>query len=176
MAGIFAFTCNCCGNIHEGSPSFAYDAPYYYAQLSDEQKRTIAKIDSDRCTITHPEGTQHFIRCVLDIPIHGIEDPFTWGIWVSVSEKSFARYSGTCDETREGDGFFGWFANALPCYPSTLALPSNVNLQPGNQRPTVHLHQSHDHQLMRDQRDGISVALAQAIAETVSHPPKTANG
>ena len=37
MAGIFAFTCSYCGEVHEGSPSFAYRAPDPYLS-----KRAIA--------------------------------------------------------------------------------------------------------------------------------------
>lgn len=170
MAGIFAYTCSCCGEVHEGSPSFAYDAPWYYANLSDEDKRAMGDIGSDLCTIARPEGTEHFIRCVLEVPIHDVEDGFMWGIWVSVSEKSFRRYVDTVDDPQEGDGFFGWFANDLPCYASTLSLPSDVHVQLLGRRPVVRLHESHDHPLMRDQRDGISVARAQELAEALTHP------
>ncbi|HEY1092970.1 MAG TPA: hypothetical protein VGE47_17860, partial [Burkholderiaceae bacterium] len=33
MAAIFAFKCNCCGDLHEGSPSFGYRMPYQYVCL-----------------------------------------------------------------------------------------------------------------------------------------------
>ncbi|MFP5409514.1 MAG: DUF2199 domain-containing protein [Gammaproteobacteria bacterium] len=38
MGAIFAFKCSCCGELHEGSPSFAFNAPDQYASLSKEQK------------------------------------------------------------------------------------------------------------------------------------------
>jgi hypothetical protein len=76
---MFAFKCTCCGEIHEGSPSIGYRMPDQYACLSDEQREAMGTIDSDLCTITHAEGTDYFIRAVLEVPIHGVDDPFLWG-------------------------------------------------------------------------------------------------
>lgn len=170
MAGIFAYTCSCCDQVHEGSPSFGYKTPYYYASLSEEEQRTIARCSGDLCTIERPEGNEYFIRCVLEIPIHGVEEPFTWGVWASLSEKSFKRYEETYDDPQDGDVFFGWFANGLPFYPQTLSLPSDVVVRPGGKRPYIRLHGDRDHPLVHDQRDGISIARAQEIAEAVMHP------
>src|SRR6185312_1701491 len=124
MATIFAFRCSCCGEVHEGSPSIAFKASDPYASLSKEQKAQIGKIDSDFCTITHADRTDYFIRVVLEIPIHGVEEPFLWGIWVSLSEKSFLRYVETYDDPVAGDGFFGWVCNALKEYPWDESRPA----------------------------------------------------
>lgn len=171
MAAIFAFKCNRCGKLHEGSPSIAFDAPWHYATLSDEQKASMGRLGSDLCTITHDEGSDYFVRAVLEIPIHGVAEPFLWGVWVSLSEKSFERYVETYDAPVEGDGFFGWLCNRLPCYEDTLALPADVLVRTDGTRPTLRLHQSDtgNHQLVVDQRDGISVARAQSIAEQAVH-------
>lgn len=171
MTAIFTFTCSCCGKIHEGSPSYAFNAPDQYACLSDEQKTTMARIDTDLCTITHDEGTDYFIRTVMEVPIHDVAEPFTWGVWVSLSEKSFNRYVETYDAPLEGDGFFGWLCNTLPWYPPTRSLPTNVEVQPNGMRPLLFLqHESaHDHPLIIDQRHGISVAMAQEINEYLLH-------
>jgi hypothetical protein len=50
MAAIFAFKCNCCGDIHEGSPSFAFRAPDHYAELSAEQQAK-NKLSDDLCMV-----------------------------------------------------------------------------------------------------------------------------
>jgi hypothetical protein len=171
MPAIFAFKCSCCGDIHEGSPSIGYRMPDQYAYLSDEQKETMGKLSSDLCTITDEKGTDYFIRAVLEVPIHGVEEPFLWGIWVSLSEKSFNRYVETYDEPVAGDGFFGWVCNALPVYPFDEPRPADVFVQPGGQRPKVILQQSdvESDQLVIDQVNGISVVRAQEIAERVLH-------
>lgn len=35
MAGIFAFRCASCGELHEGSPSFAFAHPWHYGTLGN---------------------------------------------------------------------------------------------------------------------------------------------
>lgn len=171
MAAIFAFTCSCCGKIHEGSPSYGFKAPDHYACLSEEQKAKMGKISSDLCTITHDEGVDYFVRAVLEVPIHGVSEPFTWGLWVSLSEKSFARYVETYDNPVEGDGFFGWVCNRVPWYPSGETLATDVVVRVGGKRPLLFLHHggANDHPLIVDQRQGITIAKAQEIAEYLAH-------
>lgn len=173
MPAIFAFKCSCCGKVHEGSPSIAFDAPWHYAGLLDREKGSIAKLSSDFCQITNGDGADdYFIRTILEIPIDGVTEPFTWGVWVSLSAQSFARYRETYDSPAAGEGFFGWLCNRLPGYPDTIALPTDVAVQLGGARPILRLHQSHgaaENQLAIDQREGISVARAQEIAEQALH-------
>lgn len=171
MAAIFAFKCGCCGEIHEGSPSYGFDSPDHYACLSEEQKERMGRRNSDLCTITHDEGVDYFIRAVLEVPIHGVEEPFTWGLWVSLSEKSFRRYVDTYDDPVEGDVFFGWICNRVPWYPESGSLATDVIVQLGGKRPLLRLHHdsANDHPLIIDQLEGISVAKAQEIAEYLNH-------
>ena len=171
MAAIFAFTCTCCGNVHEGSPSFAFEAPGQYSSLSEEQKKLMGKLSDDFCTITHEDGTDYFIRTVLEIPIHGVLEPFTWGVWVSLSEESFSRYVETYDRPVEGEGFFGWLCNRPSVYPHGGSLATDVVVQVGGLRPKLRLHHgsASDEQLVVDQQQGISIARAQELAERALH-------
>jgi hypothetical protein len=171
MAAIFAFKCKCCGEIHEGSPSFGFREPDQYASLSDEQKARMATLTDDFCTITHEEGTDRFIRAVLEIPIDGVEEPFLWGVWVSLSEKSFNRYRETYDDPVAGEGFFGWVCNQISLYPYDQARPSDVIVQSGGNRPKVVLHRGdpENDPLVSDQAEGISVSRAQELAERALH-------
>ena len=171
MAAIFAFKCSSCGELHEGPPSFAFNAPDQYASLSEEQKQRMGTLTSDFCTITHEEGTDRFIRAVLEVPIHGVGDPFLWGIWVSLSEKSFNRYSETYDTPVEGEGFFGWVCNQINLYPYEHSRPADVLVQLGGSRPKVVLHRGNpeDDPLVIDQVNGISIARAQELAERAMH-------
>ncbi len=180
MAAIFAFKCRSCGEVHEGSPSFAFPAPDPYVSLSEEEKASMATLDSDICTITHDEGTDLFIRAVLEIPIHGAADPFLWGLWVSVSQKSFERYLETYNDPVEGDGFFGWVCNRIGLYPYPHSRPADVRIQLGGHRPTVVLHRADDEEeddpLVIDQVNGISVARAQELAERAMHGGRHGEG
>lgn len=171
MAAIFAFKCSCCGEVHEGSPSVGFRMPDPYASLSKEQRTSMGQLSDDFCTIAHEEGVDHFIRAILEVPIHGIEEPFLWGVWVSLSQKSFDRYRETFDEPVEGDGFFGWVCNEIPAYPCESPRRADVWVQLGRARPKVVLHRSDDmrDQLVIDQLNGISVERAQEIAEQALH-------
>ena len=169
MAAIFAFNCACCGRLHEGSPNIAYSSPWHYSQLTEEERTSIAKIGTDLCKITHADVTDYFVRCILEIPIEGVAEPFTWGVWSSLSESSFRRYVETYEAPVDGEVFFGWLCNRLPCYPDTISLPADIHVQLGGTRPKLRLHlgKADDHPLVMDQLNGISIARAQEIAEYV---------
>lgn len=168
----FSFQCTYCHEVHEGSPSFGFTAPDPYVALSEEQKQSIASLTDDLCVIRYGNGTvDRFIRAVLEVPIHGIDRPFLWGIWVSASEQSFDRYVATFDDPIEGDGFFGWISNRIPEYPVESMRSGDVYIQMGQQRPKVLLHQPKQgiDQLFIDQQQGIPVDRAQFLTEKLLH-------
>lgn len=168
MASIFSFKCSSCDQIHEGAPSFAYNEPASYSDLTEDDKKNNAKIDSDLCCIKVDENRFNFIRVCLEIPIHNHTEPFIWGVWVSLSDENFARYIETWDSPVESDCYFGWFNNRLPYYPNTLSLKTNVHPRLNGIRPSISLELT-DHPLSIDYHEGISIARAQEIAELVMH-------
>jgi hypothetical protein len=172
MAAIYAFTCSHCGKRYKGSPSFAFQAPSYYNELTEAEKQSIARLSDDLCEIRHPEGTDYFAWVLLEIPIHGISEPFLWGVWVSLSQKSFERYTSTWGEHDESDSYFGWFSNRLPHYPDTINLKTNVRPRNGGLRPCLKL-QPCEHPLAIHFRSGLTVQEAQAIAEAAMHGART---
>jgi len=167
MAGIFSFTCSCCGEVHEGSPSFGFKAPDPWLSQPDEIKEQ-GRISDDLCCYTDEDGTHYFARVIIEIPIHGVTDPFMWGVWVSLSEQSFNHYVETWDEPDTSKGYFGWFCSALPYYESTHSLATDVNPQSEGSRPTLCLHET-EHELYHDFINGISIEKAQKIAELCMH-------
>lgn len=167
MAGIFSFKCSSCEQIHEGSPSFGFGAPDPYLEQSEEVQKK-GKLTDDLCFYTDEDGTHYFVRTVLEIPIDGVDEPFTWGIWSSLSKASYDRYVDTYDNPDTEDCFFGYLSNYLPFYENTYALKLDVNPQQNNQRPLLVLHDS-EHQLVCDFVNGISIPRAQEIAEHCMH-------
>lgn len=168
MAGIFAFKCSCCGEIHEGSPSFAYDKPMYVSSLTEEEQENIEKTSEDLFVVKHEEGKHYFARVVLEVPIYGVEDPFMWGVWVSLSEESYNRYTETWDEPDESDSYFGWFNNNLPYYEESAGLKTQVRPRVGGLRPYIELEPGSG-ELADHYINGISVEKAQEIAEICMH-------
>lgn len=166
----FEFTCSRCGRLHEGSPSFGYSHPHQYDELDEDEKREIAFLSDDFCKIERPEQTDRFIRTVLEVPIHGVEEPFLWGVWISVSQKNYERYRENFESEAYEDSYPGWFCNRLPYYPDTLYLEARALVRPGGQRPTLELRPT-DHPLSRDSRDGISRETAAEIFQVAIHGP-----
>ena len=164
----FTFQCSRCQEWHEGLPDMTFDAPLPYAELTDEEKETIATKSEDLCSI---RGEDFFVRGVLMIPIAGTDTTFGWGVWVSLSRKNFERYIELYDEPDPSDEppYFGWFCNRLPWYPDTWLLKTNVQLQPYPQRPRIELEPT-DHLLSIHQQHGIDRATLQAILEVALHP------
>jgi hypothetical protein len=178
--GTFEFQCSECGEIHRGSPSFSYKKPSYYFDVPEAEREARVDINDDLCRIRplqeDSEGqTIYCIRTTLDVPIHGADEPFCWGVWVTQSEESFKRYVETWDQDQSGDGSFGWLAVTMPYYNRRNpgepfdSLKCDVRWGRKGQRPKVEL-QSCDHPLYIDQRDGISWETAIEIARLWPHP------
>jgi hypothetical protein len=173
MSDNFEFQCAKCSQWHKGAPSFGFDFPHHYGVLSDQSKTSYASLDSDFCIINHPEAKslQFFVRCILEIRIHGFNEPFLWGVWSSLSEKSFRDYEQRF-KTDDVDGvtYFGYFCNVLPFYPETLHLKCRVIPQPDNNRPLIELEPT-DHPLAKDFASGITIERAKEIFMHCLHGP-----
>lgn len=171
----FEFRCADCGEIHRGSPSFAYAKPVCWFIVPEDQRAERLQLDTDTCVL---DGDEFYIRTILEIPILDAEEPFTWGVWVSQSEESFRRYVDTYDEDQSGDGSFGWLPVTMPGYDRTADRPDadgfeclgcDVTWRSPGQRPTLTLHEN-DHPLYHDQVNGISWDRAIELARLMMHP------
>jgi hypothetical protein len=137
-----------------------------YEELPEEERSRRAKLTSDTCII---DDQWFFVRGCIEIPVHGQTDPFVYSVWVSLSETSFRIFSDNYQtEGREKEGpLFGWLTAVPPPYPSDL-LKTMVHLRPVPTRPYIELEPT-DHRLALDQRNGISAARVQEIAEGLLH-------
>jgi hypothetical protein len=164
----FRYKCACCGQIHEGGPSFAYDQPVFAAGVPAEERAKRVWLGSDLCVV---DEEFHFIRTTLEIPIIGTDDGFLWGVWVSQSKDSFERYIETFDQDQTGMNSFGWLAVNLPGYHThgedLVSLPTDVVWGP--ERPQLRIHDDQNHPLAIDQRQGISWDRAVELAVLQMH-------
>ena len=150
-----SFRCAICGQTHSGIFDLACDGPDAYLNSSEEeQEREFDKSD-DLCIW---DSEHFFVRCVLPIPVRGLDRYFGYGVWSSLSKEKFELYREHWDHpASDGVGpWFGWFSNRLKAYPETLNLKCRVHPQDGGQRPLLEL-QPGDHPLTLDQRQGITV-------------------
>jgi hypothetical protein len=162
------YICHTCGKHHPGPPmDFSVDVPYPYLTIPVEERKAHCYLTSDVCVI---DGKEFYVRGCLDIPVFDSPRPFTWGVWVSLSEKSFKRAMELWDDDgRDKEPpFFGWLCTRLSPYPDTGLLKTNVHLRPANQRPFIELEPT-DHPLAVEQRNGITMARVREIAAVLLH-------
>ncbi len=162
------WTCSRCGEVHDGLPlDFVYHEPWHW----DGPRGADDWLTPDLCRWTDDDGNAaFFIRGVLHIPIVDADDTFRYGIWSSLSERSFERVVEQWDDPARvhEDPYFGWFSNRLPGYPDTLNLPLDVVTAELELRPALVLH-DRDHPLVAEQRDGITLARVHELVELHLH-------
>ena len=112
-AKTFEFHCSACGQTHSGSPSFAYAYPPLFFSVPEHERQHRVRSSADTCII---DDEFFFVRTILEVPIIGAEEPFTWGVWVSQSRESFERYLSTYYQDQSGDRSFGWLTVTIPGY------------------------------------------------------------
>jgi hypothetical protein len=162
------WTCHCCGEQQDELPLdifMEFPDPWLDIPPAERSRRGIA--NKDVCLI---DDKWFFLRGCIEIPVVDLGDLFIWGVWVSLSSKSFERVKELWSATALDDepAKFGWLCNRISAYPDTYALPTNVRLRSGNLRPLIELKTS-DHPLAIEQRDGITRARVEEIAGKVLH-------
>ncbi|WP_258308924.1 DUF2199 domain-containing protein [Streptomyces sp. NWU339] len=126
-------------------------------------------LSSDQCVI---KGQHYFVKGLVEIPVIGSDEVFSWGVWVSLSRESFARMADLWDTPgRESEApYFGWLTTDLPLYsPSTVNLKTYAHSRPVGDRPFIELEPT-DHPLAVEQRTGITLDRVREIAEAILHP------
>lgn len=89
-------------------------------------------LSTDQCVV---RGQHYFVTGLIEIPVIGSDEVFSWGVWVSLSRESFSWASDLWDRPgREAEKpYFGWLTTDLPVYPmTTLNLKTRV---PGRRAP-----------------------------------------
>lgn len=156
MADKITFTCSCCGKVYEEWPSLAFESPTAYNVLTEEGKMDIGELTSDFCVIRHPEQTDRFIRATLTQKVNDYCQDLDYGLWVSLSEKSFQDYSDNYGNPNHETQYFGWLSNDIPEYDIIKAIPATVFTRLGNQRPEIIPHADFDHPFVHDYYNGIT--------------------
>ncbi|AKV04580.1 hypothetical protein AKJ09_11243 [Labilithrix luteola] len=158
------FHCTACGEEHEGLPDVGMWAPDPYLSVPEDERAARTTLTQDRCTVRDEDGLHYFVRGVIFIPIHGQDEPFGLGVWVSQSRANYERY----ERNEEMAPTFGWLVNRIAHYAEdTFLLKTRVHFHEGTSRPTIELEPT-AHPLAIDQRCGISLARAWQIVHRYS--------
>ncbi len=161
------YICSKCGQEHEGLPSIAFDNPYHYDKLNDEDKISIARLSDDFCVINHPEQTDRFIRAVLHQKLNGDCRTLDYGVWVSLSEMSYKDYLDNFDNENHEGTYFGFLCNNLTGYEDTLSIKTNVVLRGGMRPEVIPQDDQIEYEFVRDYYNGIDVEVAEKRIQEV---------
>lgn len=161
------FVCDTCGKVHDELPAIGFAAPFHYDILSENDKKEIAEISSDFCIIKYPDQTDRFIRTVLSIQIKNACESLDYGVWVSVSEKTFNEYKSNFKKDSESKTYFGTICNEIIDYEETT-IDLHVNIETKNEglRPEIIPHNC-KHKLVSDWENGITIEEAENRIEKI---------
>lgn len=168
MTTDLGYTCSCCGEFHAELPmSYSTTAPDVWDEAFASAPDSM--LSSDQCVI---KAQHFFVKGLIEIPVIGSNQVFSWGVWVSLSRDNFTRALNVWEAPgRESEPpYFGWLTTALSIYsPNTLNLKTNLHTRKVGQRPFVELEPT-DHPLAVEQRTGITLDRVREIAESLLHP------
>jgi hypothetical protein len=147
--------------------NYGASAPTIWFTIPEDEREERVLLSSDLCLI---DGKHGFLLGNLEIPVLDSDQIFSWDVWVSLSLPNFKRAYQLWEQSgRESEPpYFGWLSTSLPGYPETLHLKTNVHTREVGRRPRVELDPT-DHPLAVEQRQGITLARVQEIAELVLH-------
>jgi hypothetical protein len=163
----FQFRCKSCDEIHEGVPTFGFDSPAIAQWIPEDQHEKRVDLGTDDCVI---DGERFLVRGCLEIPVHGEQEPFVWGVWVDIGQSDFDQWvkAFPLDKRDHIGPFAGYLGSRLPCYPDTFNHHVVMHLRDKGIRPYIEVSQS-DHPLHVEQCNGMTQERLVEIYESVMH-------
>lgn len=155
------FKCSACGHTHFDWPALTFTSPANYDELTEKEKAEWGKLNTDFCEIHYTDHTDRFIRVTLTQKVIDTCENLEYGLWVSLSEKSYQDYADNFNNENHQTRYFGWLCNNIPEYGNTMAIPCDVMTKNGNQRPEIFPHQNVDHPFVTDYYNGITRSEAE---------------
>lgn len=162
------YTCQTCGSYHPDLPlSYVVPAPDYWLAMPEPERNRRCDLSDETCVI---DGEHFFIKGNIEIPVQGLDTPFAWTVWTTLSRPNFERALQLWhDPGRVNEPpYFGWLSTRLPSYPDTLNLATHVHTRAISLRPYIEV-EPMDHPLAVEQRTGITMVRVQQIAEICLH-------
>ncbi len=147
--------------------NFYVKAPRNWFGLPEAERETRAKLSDDLCMI---DGSEHYVRGCLEIPVLDSPESFVWGVWVSISEDSLRRILGlwSAPVIDNEPPRFGWLSGWITGYPEPVEIACHVHIRAGNLRPRIEL-QPTGYPLAIEQRCGITLNRVKEIAALSGH-------
>ena len=162
--------CGTCGQRHDELPlCFGADEPALWWVISDEE-RARSELTKSACVIQASDETAFFVRGHIEIPVAGLDEPFTWGVWASLSESNFIRTQELWNtEGREKEPpYFGWLSTNLQVFPDTMYLKTMVQTSPVGSVPIITVEPT-EHPLAVAQHQGVTLDVVRSWVEKMLH-------
>ncbi len=166
MAVLETWKCSRCGEVHSTIPGYSFAAPWPW-YTTPESERSTSVLTDNECILL---GEDYFVRGCIEIPVAGQNDPFIWGVWVSLSRDNFYRQQSLRKDPKriEEPPYLGRLSSRIQVYPDTLLLKARVHSRSVGLAPFLEL-QPTNHPLAVEQRNGIDLDRVQEISELMEH-------
>jgi hypothetical protein len=161
------FHCTSCGKEHETLPEPGYQRPDAVWQLNVLERARRVAGGNDFCSLhgeAQAQPVRFFLRGTIPLPVPEIEDSWSVGVWVEVSEADFQRYRVLYDSdaSREPQ-FLGRIANAAKGFEDAFGADVLVQLGTENERPTLWFPAGARCSLSQLQSAGITLARIHSV-------------
>ena len=166
-----AFTCPLCGELQHGMPAFFADAPSAWHELPEEERGQRGSHDGARCTV---DDAFHFLRACIELPVHGTDEHFVWGVWVAVGDRSLLAWDAWRADPQGvsmPEPFLGWLDTRLSPYPDTKFMKVRVHLRGADAWPWLEFEKD-EHPLARERLDGITLDRVAELHAAIVHEPE----
>lgn len=168
--------CATCGVEHGWPFDLAAAKPDPWPHAEEYEPNAALRMDGDFlsedfCILG---GKYFLIRCVLPIPVIGVEDDFGFGCWSTLSRENFDKYVDGFDSGEYADmgPWTGWLCNQLENFiPGTDPLAVWVQPRPDRQRPLLWV-QDDDHPLAIAQEEGLTPERVLEVFQFYGHGPQ----
>lgn len=151
--------CANCDDAHSGMFDLAAFAPDHWPHPNQYEPNSALRLDGDFlsedfCVVS---AEHFFVRCVLEIPVHGLANKFAYGCWGSLKRENFELYIDHFDAgTLPGEApFWSWLCNRAQPFDLNEPLGCWMHPQLDRQRPVLMVDEA-DHPLANAQNKGIS--------------------
>jgi hypothetical protein len=149
------YYCSDCGKYHNDIPmNYGAKTPSSYAAL-DEDALKQTELTQDVCVINQ---SRFFIKGQIRIPVEGREEPFSWNVWVEISQDDFEREQEHWEDENRflKPPYEGKLDTPLDVYPNTIGLDVKVHTQKVGWIPAITIVES-NHPLYLEQENGIKM-------------------
>lgn len=154
-----SWTCESCGESHDGlAMLFGADAPAAWFKIPEDERE--GEFNADMGYIDFAGERTAFLRGHIQLPVvDGTGEPFTWSVWVSLSEASMMALIERWDDPDRAtiEPMFGWLASDLPYDVPPSPVPTMVHHRAPGLVPLIHVDPTLDHPLAREHVQGITM-------------------